>query len=1181
MLPNIRPVCRILLWTLAWFLTIDSVACADELLLSEILSDQPANSLVRRLRETQLDGEASQSALSVERRYHRLPQAGGVVMESQLSNRSGAPVHLQRVILADWTFADKDFGSQGRYQPLTYRDDIWYGSTYWTGPDWTRVGKDWHHSGEQTSSIRRFDVPRDGKVVIQGRVFKADVNGGDGVHVEIRVGERVMWQADIEAADAVGVDPALTVDVRQGEAIRFVVRRRGDIGYDTTRWDPLITYEDGSTFQASSAFSTQRQGEGGWSYEMEVDSDRLKQAAWPVVHSLRPQLLFTQQAVGPTQPVEVPASDSLPVWVIANDLDDNGLVLCASAIEQCSLQCSILEEGVLGMRLVFDVPPASAVLAPGQSLELPACVLSPYQGSWLKGLQTLQHLLVCDPPIAPCASLRTAIATAARSAGIIPDLQANLEIDLCAMVQDDWARQDEIQDDAQSYAGASQQHLGRARALLTELQRAHPEASWQSAGAALSKLAEAMQQSDHDLGAWRMLYQQIRWLKRQIALDNPLLDFGPLMICKRVPTSYSHLVMQYYGWRARPGGGIFVLEQPGRSLACRDLLDGRLRHGNVLEPRLSYDGSRIVFSFVPCRSDGEAWDPAGIDNTVDEGFYHIWTARTDGTELLQVTAGPYDDLMPCWLPDGGIVFSSTRRRGYARCFGGQFSQRWHVYTLHRVNDDGTGMRLLSVHDTNEWFPTVLNTGHVLYSRWDYIDRDAVTHQNLWAMRPDGTNPMAVWGNATSSPHCAFQAQPIPDSQKIIFTASAHHSITAGSLAIVDPSIDDNGQTAVVRLTPEIPFPEAESMDIPQYYAAPWPLSEQYFLVAYSPTPLVWEPGANAHNALGIYLLDAWGNRELLYRDPEIGCTNPCPLTSRLAPPVISSTLPTEAPPTGEVFLADVYQGLGEVDRGTIKELRIIQILPKTTHVADSPRVGLAREENARAILGHVPVEPDGSAHFVLPAMKPVLFQALDEHGFAYQTMRTLTYVQAGERVACIGCHESRLTSPLNQTAIAFHRPASLIDPGPLGGRPFSFVEVVQPVLDKHCVRCHGPEKQDGQIDLSGTPRDGFSQSYWALCGDLDFWGPGTNPTNAATALVPRFGGRNQIQVTPPGGLYGARGSRLIKLLQAGHYDANLDPEELRRVAAWIDCNAIFYGVYLPEEQARQLRGEMLSMPDVQ
>jgi hypothetical protein len=570
-----------------------------------------------------------------------------------------------------------------------------------------------------------------------------------------------------------------------------------------------------------------------------------------------------------------------------------------------------------------------------------------------------------------------------------------------------------------------------------------------------------------------------------------------------------------------------------------------------------------------------------MDNERDEGCYHIWTVNADGSDLRCVTEGPYDDLMPCWLPDGGIVFSSTRRRGYARCFGPQFSQRWHVYTLHRVEPDGSDLKVLSVHDTNEWFPAVSNSGHILYSRWDYIDRDAVTHQNLWAMRPDGTNPLAVWGNATNSPHCTFQPQPIPESNKIIFTASAHHSITGGSLAIVDPVVGNNGHAAITRLTPQIPFPEAESMDIQEYYAAPWPLSEEYFLVAYSPYPLVWEPGANREDALGLYLLDVSGNRELIYRDPVIGSTNPMPLSPRPAPPVIPSLLADHGVAAGEMVLANVYEGLGDVPAGTIRQLRVIQIFPKTTPVADAPRVGLAREENARAILGTVPVQPDGSARFKVPALKPLLFQALDENGFAYQTMRTITYVQPGERISCYGCHENRRATPSSIPVMALQHPPDEIDPGELGGRPFSYVELVQPVWDRHCVVCHNPEQREGEVDLTGTPRDGFTQSYWALCGDRDFWGPGTNEENAAAALVPRFGGRNQLEVTPPGGLYGARGSRLIRMLQDRHGDVQLDAAELRQVAAWIDCNAVFYGVYGADEQARQLRGEILPMPEIQ
>ncbi len=601
--------------------------------------------------------------------------------------------------------------------------------------------------------------------------------------------------------------------------------------------------------------------------------------------------------------------------------------------------------------------------------------------------------------------------------------------------------------------------------------------------------------------------------------------------------------------------------------------------GNILEPRLSFDGQRIVFSFVRC-PDGPL-DANSISNDVDEGFYHIWTVNTDGSQLRQLTRGPYDDLMPTWLPDGGIVFSSTRRKGYARCFGGQFSRRWHVYTIHRMEADGTRLRILSVHDTNEWFPTVSHGGHVLYSRWDYIDRDAVTHQNLWAMRPDGSNPIAVWGNATSKPHCTFQPQPIPGSEKIVFTASAHHSITAGSIAILDPSLGADGLESITRVTPEIPFPEAESRNIRTYYAAPWPLSEKCFLVAYSPWPLVWEPGANRPDALGIYLLDRSGNRELVYRDPTIGSTNPCPLVARPKPPVLSSERSDNNSSEGEMVLLNVYEGLGNIAPGTIKQLRIIQILPKTTNVANTPPVGIAREENARVVLGTVPVYPDGSARFRVPSLKPILFQALDEDGFAYQTMRTITYVQPGERTSCYGCHENRRTAPGHQVAMALREPVSRIEPGPFDGRPFSYMRLVQPVLDKHCVKCHGPELCEGEMDLTGTPHKGFSKSYWSLCGDRDFWASGTNVKNAAEAWVPRFGGRNQIQVTPPGGLYGARGSRLLKMLRSGHEGVTLDASELRRLATWIDCNAVFYGVYEPEEQARQMRGERVKVQAIQ
>jgi len=1106
----------------------------------------------------------------------REPALKLTVVENRLTNRGTKTAHIDTVPLGNWTLPAAEGPSGPKYRPLFHMNDLWYGSTYWGGPDWTRVGKDWHHPGINTTAIRRFTSPRDGRVTITGRVYKLDPHD-DGIRASVRHNNRTLWTVEIDGKDTKGVESKLSADVKKGDAIRFIVHKRDRINYDTTRWDPLVAFEDGPRFQASAGFSKKKQGENGWSYEMEVQP--AGPTADPAVYSFATDLSLRKIPLNGAEPVKLTSEDSLPLVVIAGGGDRGGTVFAIAGAGPWQFEAMTATDRQIVTKLETGQDGRPTSIAAAESTPLPRVLHGSYEGSWMVGMAALRRALDSNDKELGLAKLRERLASAGCP-----------ELDLWAMLQTDWRGQDKLNGTPPSYAAAAAEHLRLAKQLLANLtsKTASPDGvtTLGDAGVELDRLAAEAKGLKPDDPRQRSHYLRVRLLKRRIALANPLLKFDKLLFCKRVPTSYSHLVMQYYGWRARPGGGLFVLDRPGRSLDCRDITGGRLAGGNVLEPRLSYDGRRIVFSYVKCNE--KAYQPNTVRNEDggEAGFYHIWEINVDGTGLRQLTDGPFDDLMPAYLPDGGIVFSSTRRRGYARCFGAQFSPRWDIYTLHRMSSDGKNLRMLSCHDTNEWFPTVGNDGRVYYARWDYIDRDAVTHQNLWSMRPDGTNPVTVWGNATASPHCSFQAKPIPGSGKFVFTASAHHSITAGSVALVDPAVDYDGQQAITRVTPQIPFPEAESRDIRQYYCSPWPLSEKYFLVAYSPHPLVWEPGANRPDALGIYLLDRFGNRELIYRDAEIGSTNPVPLVARPVPPIVPSDLPADAPPTGEMFLSNVYEGLGDVRRGSIKQLRIIHIFPKTTPLANNPPIGLAGEENGRAILGTVPVAPDGSAHFTVPALKPILFQALDKDGFAYQTMRSVTYVQPGERVSCTGCHESRMTAPVSVEAharpMAMKRPPTDIDPGRFGGRPFSYVEVVQPVLDKHCVTCHAPgKKESGGIDLTGKPLRGFSASYWALCSGPNFHGGGTNPKNAAAALVPRFGQRNQVQVTPPGGIYGARGSRLIKLLRAGHEKVKLTPEELARIALWIDCNAIFYGVNLPADQARQLKGEGIEMPQVQ
>jgi hypothetical protein len=353
------------------------------------------------------------------------------------------------------------------------------------------------------------------------------------------------------------------------------------------------------------------------------------------------------------------------------------------------------------------------------------------------------------------------------------------------------------------------------------------------------------------------------------------------------------------------------------------------------------------------------------------------------------------------------------------------------------------------------------------------------------------------------------------------------------------------------------------------YRSPYPLSEKYCLAAYSFDTLRGEPHYNPPNLFGLYLVDCFGNKELLYRDLNISSCWPIPLRRREKPPALPSTLADEGKAEGTFFLQNVYESWTPLPKERITRLRIIQVLPKTTPHMGNPPPGAARGAPGKQVLGTVPVEKDGSAHFRVPAHKAVMFQALDEQGRAVQNMYSLTYVKSGEKVSCVGCHERGTTSPptsqSGSVAIALRRPASAITPGPDGSKPFSYPLLVQPVLDRHCARCHAakmPKEKSGGVVLTGEPESHFSRSYNVLVRCVNYRDSGgparTRPDQ-----------------------YGARSAKLTTLLLRGHYDVKLPTEDWERLITWMDTNALFYGTFNREDQARQLRGERIRGPELE
>jgi hypothetical protein len=271
---------------------------------------------------------------------------------------------------------------------------------------------------------------------------------------------------------------------------------------------------------------------------------------------------------------------------------------------------------------------------------------------------------------------------------------------------------------------------------------------------------------------------------------------------------------------------------------------------------------------------------------------------------------------------------------------------------------------------------------------------------------------------------------------------------------------------------------------------------------------------------------------------------------------------------GEATMAviDVYDNQKGWPEGTqIKSLRILQLLPCAV-----PSGGLRPHETGKRIaeagdsvvpcrwvLGTVPVEADGSAHFTVPAYRELFFQALDERGMAITSMRSGTHARHGERLVCQGCHEhkSQATKTPTSMPLALRRAPSLPSPDVDGSNPFSYPRLVQPVLDRNCVQCHEENKDKKAPNLAREP---IAQKFYASYNTLVNYGFTSYGDNYRTRS----------------GQFGARGSKLIEILEKGHYDVQLSEEDFHRLTLWIDCCSMFYGVFEKEPGEAQLRGEI-------
>jgi len=637
-----------------------------------------------------------------------------------------------------------------------------------------------------------------------------------------------------------------------------------------------------------------------------------------------------------------------------------------------------------------------------------------------------------------------------------------------------------------------------------------------------------------------------------------LLD-APLLLVKRNPYFAGHIYDDYLPYR--PGGGIYVIENPAAPLdkrIVRAVIDPEtpetLGEGVYRDPDLSFDAKRIVFAFKGKEGNTSIYE-IGVDG---KGLRRLTDPGCDckGRKPSQGLVGRgQHDITPCYLPSGRIAFTSTRTGAHVMCFSS------YIDVLHTMNADGSDIRCISVNNQNEFDPSVLPDGRILYGRWEYVDKTALYMQSLWTVNPDGTNETAFFANNLAKPTAVLDARAVPGTDLVVASLTPHNGQAVGAIAMIDPKVGKNSLEAITNFTPE--YRKEMDQGLRRGPCDPWPLSKDVVLIANN------APHHGKHGV--IELIDRFGFRSVIHREANISCYAPMLVKPRPRPRDVTSVIRPGKPAT--FIVHDIYKGMTGIKRGRVKTLRVIET---TARVSGIPRGGrwwnqafLASWQGSYDIknfLGTVPVAADGSAYFEAPPGMALYFQALDADGRMVQSQRTFVQAVQGVARSCTGCHiKEDNAAPAATTArpMAVRKAPASLAVESWGEGFLDYPTMVQPILDRRCVTCHGGDKGiGGGIDLTGGWTWAFNISYETLI------------KNTLTGFLNCNNGKVKTAEILDPLTHGSGAAPLTKVLLSGHKKRlkDMPRKEIDLLLAWMDGNCNYYGTwdYSPHAVCRAL-----------
>ena len=409
------------------------------------------------------------------------------------------------------------------------------------------------------------------------------------------------------------------------------------------------------------------------------------------------------------------------------------------------------------------------------------------------------------------------------------------------------------------------------------------------------------------------------------------------------------------------GRKLFLLKNASPDAQPELLLDAG--KGAIGTPACSFDGKRLFLSMA---LDGEP-------------FFHIYSLPASGGKPVRLTNGPFHDIDPSELPDGRIVFTSTRI--------GTFEEYHNSpsRSLFTMNSDGSNIQPLTHTFIFDNEARVMADGRLIFIRSDnFFDRGKV-ETLLSSIYPDGTHGLTEfglehapeYGGRLRAFYCGSPA-PMPDGRLAFVSRSGISVGRPGSSTrnLVNFGIDA-GDVA--------PLPDGRLL-------CTLGRDGQYRRVG------ILDPNSKTADDVPV-----------IFQASGMNLHSPIYVGPRPKPPILpelpASEASSEVNATGFLFCQNArFTQNTTAGWSHVKAIRVIAGKGLTLRSSHSY---IVHAGNETVELGTFPLAPDGSFSIEVPANTALALQAVDAEGRSELNEMSWLFVKPGERRSCLGCHQQR------------------------------------------------------------------------------------------------------------------------------------------------------------------------------